>query len=251
MLIISLPLSANIQEDSVGFWIIWWIWLSCDRSTLWNSCTYRHRQGKQFVPCLKKQSLRKTIPYLWFSCFWVVLNDNFGRLVWSRTDHCQRHSLQMKMASAAALGIRRLLAIWMPCSCLRNHDQALLSTFWVGWVVQISIVVPMLVCGRVGGLSSIHFINIGFDSNFIVCVRWKVFASEWSHGRFEQILAATILNRRTGKLCYFHFVRAVPQHMPASSVIWPSGAACICCGFGQNFGQELSMNLRLRRWQNC
>ena len=40
------------------------------------------------------------------------------------------------MASAAALGIRRLLAIWMPRSCLRNHDQTLFSTFWVGWVVD-------------------------------------------------------------------------------------------------------------------
>jgi len=59
----------------------------------------------------------------------------------------------------------------MPRSCLRNRDQALLSTFWVGWVVQTSIVVPILVHGRVGGLSSVHFLNIGFDSNFIVCVR--------------------------------------------------------------------------------
>jgi len=59
----------------------------------------------------------------------------------------------------------------MPRSYLRNHDQALLSTFWLGWVVQIRNVVPMLVRGRVGGLASIHFINIGFDSNFVICVR--------------------------------------------------------------------------------
>ena len=59
----------------------------------------------------------------------------------------------------------------MPRSCLRNHDQALLSTFWVGWVVQTSIVVPILVRGRVGSLSSIHFLHIAFDSNFVVCVR--------------------------------------------------------------------------------
>ena len=52
--------------------------------------------------------------------------------------------------------------------------------------------VPILVRGRVGSLSSIHFLHIAFDSNFVVCVRRKVFASECSHGRLEQILAATI-----------------------------------------------------------
>lgn len=137
MCIVSLPLPVDIQEDSVGFRIIWWIWLGCYRSTLWNSCTYRHWQGKS-----KRSNWPKTefgVTYD-FSCFWVVVNDIFFRLVWFQTDHCQLHFLPMKMPSAAALGIQRLLAIWMLLSCLQNHDQALHSTFWVLGVVQITVV---------------------------------------------------------------------------------------------------------------
>lgn len=166
MCVVSLPLPVDIQEDSVGFWIIWWIWLSCDSSTLRNSRAYRHWQGKhshlmtsQPVLCLKPEF---DIPYD-FSCFWAVVNDFFFRLVWFQTDHCQHHSLQMKMASAAALGIRQLLATWMLLSCLQDHDQALHSTFWILWVVQISMVFPRSCLWA----SIIHFISIDFCFSFI------------------------------------------------------------------------------------
>lgn len=52
----------------------------------------------------------------------------------------------------------------MPHSCSQDHDQALLSTFWVGWVVQMSIVLPMVLRGHAGLASVIHFINQYVDS---------------------------------------------------------------------------------------
>jgi len=105
-------------------------------------------------------------------------------------------------------------------------------------------VVPILVRGRVGSLSSIHFLHIAIDSNFVVCVRWKVFASECSHGRLEQILAATIwIEELTNSATSTSFVLFL-QHaciVPPWSDL--PGRRAFTVVSDKNFGQELSMNL--------
>lgn len=86
------------------------------------------------------------------------------------------------MASAAALGIQRLLAIWMLLSCLQDHDQPRSL-----WVVQISRCILGAACAWCVGdsASKIHFIRIDFCFSFIAS---EMVVSWWSHGHVEQIL---------------------------------------------------------------